>query len=761
MSNYGRGRYNFGSSKFYPEVENFSALPSASGHAGHVYLVLNSQWVGIWYHRSGLYRSDGAAWARMANLTTVSDEIFALYDEGGAQNKIAMFECSGIGAATTRIFTFPDASGTLALTSNTTDFLRIDGTNSPIATIDWNTQELINVGKLVVDTITLNGLNITTTGSMYIATPTDDTGTIIQMLSDEMLFTAANDDFNIFAAAGKVVITAAGNFDIVLSTSDTGVILIDSPIENASTAGDMIFRNIDTDNDIYFSVKDGDTQKTILYMDSSIMKITVSGDLDVSSIGTFAEVNIGSVGDAGALLAVGTADTAASTLAGMAEVISDISNPTSNALNSGITIEPYWTNNSGFMLGAFIKTTIDGLAATANVLGVFGGVESVTATSNKSLTVIGLDYDVSHQAAFEAGTAIPRKTYSLTGLRAVSNFGWTGETLSGKQVSSGPVAIGGDFFTRLRGTYSPSTAGGAIDGSAYGLRVKTDDVDSLFDCDVDEVDIDVYGVYIDALTAKAFTGGGGVAGELRSWGLYEANGADNFFAGQVFFGQNDGTIGIYSQADGFLDLFADSGVRIGDSSAGAPSNFTLFEPDGTLTMAGTATVWNDMQFQISDAKVTPAALLPSWEEFTTNTSEYAFSVNDEVDTSANEIPHSWKQGTAGHAHMHITTKAINNVEIRYAKFTVTFAYADIDETWVEAPLTAEIAIANPTAALTNLYLDLGDITLTNYLIASQMRCRVKRIAATTGTEYAGDIFITQIGVHFEEDTIGSRTETVK
>ena len=190
-------------------------------------------------------------------------------------------------------------------------------------------------------------------------------------------------------------------------------------------------------------------------------------------------------------------------------------------------------------------------------------------------------------------------------------------------------------------------------------------------------------------------------------------------------------------------------------------NETLFSATGDLLFAGDATVWNDMQFQISDAKVTPASLLPSWEAFTANTSEYAFGVNKEVDTSANEIPHSWKEGTTGHAHMHITTKAVPAQEEK-AQFTVTFAYADTDEVWVEAPLTAELTIPISTTALTNFYLDLGDITLTNYLIEAQMRCRVKRIPKSAGgTEYTGDIFITQIGIHFEEDMVGSKTELDK
>lgn len=52
----------------------------------------------------------------------------------------------------------------------------------------------------------------------------------------------------------------------------------------------------------------------------------------------------------------------------------------------------------------------------------------------------------------------------------------------------------------------------------------------------------------------------------------------------------DTAIGVYSQADTFLDIFADGGLRIGDSSAGAPTNYAKFAADGELTLVGTARV---------------------------------------------------------------------------------------------------------------------------------------------------------------------------
>jgi len=52
----------------------------------------------------------------------------------------------------------------------------------------------------------------------------------------------------------------------------------------------------------------------------------------------------------------------------------------------------------------------------------------------------------------------------------------------------------------------------------------------------------------------------------------------------------DGAIGVYSQANTFLDLFADGAIRIGDSSGGAPTNYLKILPDGEINLVGTAKV---------------------------------------------------------------------------------------------------------------------------------------------------------------------------
>lgn len=208
--------------------------------------------------------------------------------------------------------------------------------------------------------------------------------------------------------------------------------------------------------------------------------------------------------------------------------------------------------------------------------------------------------------------------------------------------------------------------------------------------------------------------------------------------------------------DGILK--STNGAQLGD---GGTTDYTQVEADGTLVFNGDATVWNDIQFPLSGAKV-PASNAPTWETFTTNTKEYSFSVGDYIDTQANEAFHGWKLGTTGHVHMHITTKAANSTgSNRFAKFQIWVSYCDTGETWQETNFTAELTIPDGTAALEMFYLDMGDLTLTNYVMEAELKLRVKRIAATGGTEYVENIFITEAGIHIESDTVGSRQETIK
>ena len=176
------------------------------------------------------------------------------------------------------------------------------------------------------------------------------------------------------------------------------------------------------------------------------------------------------------------------------------------------------------------------------------------------------------------------------------------------------------------------------------------------------------------------------------------------------------------------------------------------------TVVLSQSVWEDLQFPISQGK-TPASDNPTWTTLTTNTGEWGFSVDEYIDLASNELVHSWKEGTDGHFHVHFTIPDANATgSDRFVKFTVYVAYINSSSIWTETSLTAEKTIPNGSSANEAFYLDMGDVSFSGLTIGTQVKCRVKRIAATGGTEYGSDALINQVGCHLELIRMGSRTE---
>jgi hypothetical protein len=180
--------------------------------------------------------------------------------------------------------------------------------------------------------------------------------------------------------------------------------------------------------------------------------------------------------------------------------------------------------------------------------------------------------------------------------------------------------------------------------------------------------------------------------------------------------------------------------------------------DKTLVLDSPA--YEDIQFPTEPGKV-PAANYPTYENFTSaNIEAYAFSVNDKLQLSANEPPHGWDEGTLGYAHVHFCLKtAQTSGANQYVKTELIFAYADYNGVWVEqAAITQEETIPTASAQWKSFLTSFAStVTLTGLHVGSQIKCRVRRIAATGGTEYADDVYISQVGVHVAKVRIGSRT----
>ena len=75
-------------------------------------------------------------------------------------------------------------------------------------------------------------------------------------------------------------------------------------------------------------------------------------------------------------------------------------------------------------------------------------------------------------------------------------------------------------------------------------------------------------------------------------------------------------------------------------------------------------------------------------------------------------------------------------------------------------INAEITIPLGTTDKTAWVIDVGTDATGNFLQSASIKGRVRRITST-GTEPASDPFVIQVGIHVEQDTVGSRTELTK
>jgi hypothetical protein len=194
----------------------------------------------------------------------------------------------------------------------------------------------------------------------------------------------------------------------------------------------------------------------------------------------------------------------------------------------------------------------------------------------------------------------------------------------------------------------------------------------------------------------------------------------------------------------------------GDTPAlGSETDYTEFESDGTMLMVGKATVFNDIVCPLIVR--TTGVNRPALATFVGNILQYVFEVDDYAEIEAIELPHCWKEGSEIEIHIHWATGGLNDGTPRKVKWEIEYAYAGMSGGAFTSTTTdsAEGTIAANEAAGTLHYTTIDTFTPTGYTIGTQMVMRVKRIAGT-GTEPAADPFALAVGVHIEQDTIGSR-----
>ena len=202
-------------------------------------------------------------------------------------------------------------------------------------------------------------------------------------------------------------------------------------------------------------------------------------------------------------------------------------------------------------------------------------------------------------------------------------------------------------------------------------------------------------------------------------------------------------------------------VTIGDGGA---TNYSKFESDGTLEFNGTATVFEDIVISLSAARV-PAANAPTWAGFISNLNAYTYGLNDFQEFTS-EIAHSYKEGSTIKFHVHGATNGLEGVD-KTIKFEIEYELVDNQTSGAfgdvytgTTTINGEITIPASTTDITAYVVDIGTDVTGDFLQGSTVKGRVRRIASS-GTEPAADPFVIQVGIHIEQDTVGSRTELTK
>lgn len=193
-------------------------------------------------------------------------------------------------------------------------------------------------------------------------------------------------------------------------------------------------------------------------------------------------------------------------------------------------------------------------------------------------------------------------------------------------------------------------------------------------------------------------------------------------------------------------------MYVGDYNNG---NYLAIASDGTLSLVGDATAWEDLRVPVTSTKL-GGSKDPDFAKVLDDGSgsqgvfAYLFSNTTEEEIYFDvQIPHSWKEGGTLYAHVHWspTTAGAGGVtwglEYSWSNIGAVFGnttLATVDDTAAEAADTHQMT-------------DAIEIDGTGKTHSSMMICRLYRDVADDNDTYAADVALLEFDFHFEVDAI--------
>lgn len=196
-------------------------------------------------------------------------------------------------------------------------------------------------------------------------------------------------------------------------------------------------------------------------------------------------------------------------------------------------------------------------------------------------------------------------------------------------------------------------------------------------------------------------------------------------------------------------------MQIGDIDAG---NYSVFEDDGTLEFNGEATVWDDLQINISSARLPPSGA-PSWVSFK-GSKVLAFDpAQDNIIYFTAQISHSYAEGEDIEFHVHLSYPDANTGN---SIWNFTYSWANMGTAYPTETTVSAVSIASPAIASQHQYAEIIDpISGTGKQLSSMLLCSLEREGTHASDTYASDVYLLAADFHYPKNTVGSRTELSK
>ena len=217
------------------------------------------------------------------------------------------------------------------------------------------------------------------------------------------------------------------------------------------------------------------------------------------------------------------------------------------------------------------------------------------------------------------------------------------------------------------------------------------------------------------------------------------------------------------------------GIDMPSARFGTTSNYALLDTDGTLTLAGNATVWDDLLIPVTATKL-GGLHDPGFAKFKDNgagsTGVFLYWFDPDAEEELffqTQMRHNWKEGSTIYPHVYWTPEATSDgtpanqavkwgLEYTWANQAATFNNTSLIYGEVHDPADADVVASKHYVNAIN---DTTGIVGTGMTISSTLVGRIFRAATAAEDTYEHDAGLLGINLHYEIDSLGSKTVSSK